>query len=795
MVESADPRAGKSALDAQWRLVMIGDPLDPMMIEGPMDEGLPPLDTEAPTPEGEKVMERERPEPTPQRKALVTSLSAMVSNAKKHWDKDFKRMEADQRFAAGEQWREERKAELFNDDADDRYVANITLRHIQTRVATLYAKNPKAICRVRPKLLATVWDGNMQSLKQAEAVMQQAQQAQQMMQMMGMAVMSGQPMPGQQPGAPTPEGAPGMPMGLPMMPPQMPDPVALQEAQAVIEDAKQVQQELLMRKKIARTLELLYDYELSEQPAPFKDMMKLVIRRACTSGVGWIRLGFQRVMGKNPDTGLRIADMQQRLATLERISADIADNELQPDSAEAEQLSLLLEDLKKDAEIIVREGLLFSYPKPTAIIPDPRVIELRNFTGGDWCAEEFIMTPNEVKETYGIDVGTNYTAYQRLDSTTDYERARQMWERRGDGEGLSEGDASSVVVWEVWNKKDGLVYTICDGYPDFLREPESPAEYTDRFWPWFLVALNETEGRVYPPSDVQLIKPMQMELNRSRQGLREHRLANRPKLVYAEGLLSPDDLDALRTHPVNALISIAGLQPGQDVKTVLQPLQGSPLDPNLYEVNPVFQDLMRSVGTQEANLGGTAGNTATETAVAQSSQSTSLGLSLDSIDTTLTQIARAAGQILLLNVSEDIVKEVVGPGAMWPQLTKAEVAKDLMLEIEAGSSGRPNQQMELMAFEKLAPILMQIPGISPLSLAKEAIKRLDDKIDIETMIAEGLPSISSLNAAKPVGVPGSAAPEPSQQGPQGANNAPKPPPASPSAPAPKAPTPPSGPGM
>jgi hypothetical protein len=103
--------------------------------------------------------------------------------------------------------------------------------------------------------------------------------------------------------------------------------------------------------------------------------------------------------------------------------------------------------------------------------------------------------------------------------------------------------------------------------------------------------------------------------------------------------------------------------------------------------------------------------------------------------------------------------------------------------------------MELMAFEKLAPILMQIPGISPLSLAKEAIKRLDDKIDIETMIAEGLPSISSLNAAKPVGVPGSAAPEPSQQGPQGANNAPKPPPASPSAPAPKAPTPPSGPGM
>jgi hypothetical protein len=258
-------------------------------------------------------------------------------------------------------------------------------------------------------------------------------------------------------------------------------------------------------------------------------------------------------------------------------------------------------------------------------------------------------------------------------------------------------------------------------------------------------------------------------------------------MVYAEGLLSEDDLDALRNHPINALISVSGLQPGTDVKTVLQPLSGAPLDPNLYEVNPIFQDMLRSVGDQEANLGGTSGQTATETNIAQSSRASALGSAIDDIDETLTAIARAAGQILLLNVSEETVKSIVGPGAMWPTLTKAEVAKDLMLEIEAGSSGRPNQAQELQNYERLAPILMQLPGINPVAMAKEAIKRLDDRIDVDTLIAEGLPSIQSMNGGggmPQMGAPGPAGP-PQAQGPQGANNAPGTPPPSPSSPSPK----------
>ena len=787
---------------------MGGDP--DFMMEGPM-EGLDPmepqeeeLDASGPTLEGEKVLERERPEPTPQRKALVDSLQKMVKEGKTAWKRAFRQMEDDQKFCAGDQWPSETKADAFNDAYDDRYVANITLRHVQQRVASLYCKNPKAVSRRRQKLLSTVWDGTMQGLMKAQQTVQQAAAAQQFQQMMmmnmGASMMTGSPMlpmPGMQPpGAPPAGGLPGAgmpPMGMPAPPPQMPDPIELDQAQAVINDAQQAKAQVDQMNKISRTLELLYEYELSEQQQPFKSMMKMVIRRACTSGVGWIRVGFQRVMGKNPDYDGRVADIQQRLSTLERISADMADEEIYSDEAEAEQLKLLLEDMKNDQEIVVREGLLFSYPKSTAIIPDPRCVQLRDFLGCDWVAEEFCLTTNEIKETYDIDVGKNYTAYDRLDSGSDYERYRAIFDNKygaSSEDRVSSGDSQHALVWEVYNKKDGLVYTLCDGYPDFLREPASPEFYTDRFWPWFLVAFNETDGKVYPPSDVSLMRPMQLELNRSRQGLREHRFANRPKMVYSEGLLSEEDLEALRSHPVNALIAISGLQPQQSVDQVLQPVKGVPLDPNLYEVNPVFQDMLRAVGDQEANLGGSSGQSATEANVAQSSRATAMGSAVDDIDETLSSMAKASGQILLLNVSEQTVKEIVGPGAIWPTLTKAEVAKDLFLEIEAGSSGRPNQAQELQNFERLAPIMMQIPGINPAFMAREAIKRLDDKIDLEAAVMEGVPSIISQNGAKGPAAPTGPGGSPEGQGPAGANNAPGVPTPRPEAPAPKPPGPP-----
>jgi hypothetical protein len=760
----------------------------------------------------EKIVDREPPEPDEKRKELVEKWASRVRKAKTKWESVFKKMVRDQKFCAGRQWPEETKADAFNDAFNDRYIANITLRHVKQRVAAVYAKNPRVAAKVRPRLLATVWDGTMQGLQDAQKVVQQAQIAQEAQQKLALGVgvgiaaaRSGIPLQAMVGGAPPgPPGAPGEapappsngggPGGLMSMlqpqpgqppifpPPPSPPPDELQQAQAVIQDAQNVKQQFTQLQRIAKTLEILFQYEISQQQQSFKSRMKLAVRRAATSGVGWVRVGFQRVMAPNPDQDAQLGDSRTMLETIQRIAADIADGKITVDSPEAEQLRLVTQALGQTQEIVVREGLTFSWPKSTALIPDENCVALRDFLGCNWTAEEYCLTPEEIQETYGVDVGKKYTAYNKTDAGTDFASASAR--NPFDTTGVAE-DQSRALVWEIFNKDDGLVYVVCDGYPDFLREPAEPEFYTDRFWPWFLIAFNETDGEVWPQSDVSLIRPMQLELNRSRQGLREHRFANRPKIGYADGTLSEEDLEALRNPPMMALLGLTGLQPGQKIDDLLQGIKGVPIDPNLYESNEIFQDMLRVAGDQQADLGPTSGATATETNIAAQARATSTGSEIDDVDDTLSSLAQSAGQILLLNVGEETVKKIVGPGAIWPQLTKGEVAQQLYLDIEAGSSGRPDQAKELQNFERLAPIMMQIPGISPNFLAKEAINRLDDNIDLEDAIADGQPSILSMNGVQPgasQGAPGSPSPE--AQGPQGQANAPAPPSPQSSAPTP-----------
>jgi hypothetical protein len=683
-----------------------------------------------------EVDEAAIPEP---RKALVTQISAEIRADKKHWEKPFKRMREDQNFAFGFQWNQ--------DPNDDRYVANLVLRHIQQRVAALYAKNPKAVAQRRKRLEAVVWDGSMEQVMQSVQTLQMATQAGQMGMM---------PAPGQAEEA--------------------------QKAMQILQDAQAATERKEMIDKFAKTLELLYDYNLDEQNHPFKVMMKLTVRRAITTAVAYVKLGFQRVLEPRPDIEAQIADSTQQLATMERLSAKLGDGYIDnPEtSPDTEQLRLSLQAVQGQKDMVVREGLVLDYPLSTSIIPHRRCQSLREFVGCEWVTQEYYLTPDEVEEIYGVCVTSAYKHYRKSDTSgadAVYEEVSATL--RGDRSDDPD-DCALCLVWEQYNRKTGLVYVLCEGYPDFLREPAKPETAIERFYPWFALVLNEADHptEVYPPSDARLMRAQQKEYNRLREGLREHRIANRPLTYAAAGTLSDDDKETLQNRPANAVVEIDGLQPGQKVEDVLQAAKPPGVDPNLYEVNSAFEDIFRVVGGQEATLGGTSGSTATEAGIAESSTSLAMQSSVDDLDGMLTQLARAAGQILMAEVSEDIVKQVIGPGAVWPEMSREDIAKEVFLEIEAGSTGRPNQAQEIQNFERLAPLLFQIPGISPKKMAQEGLKRLDDRLEIEDVYDQNLPSITAMGAqagAPPGGATQNSGPNaPASQGAQGGNNSPQP---------------------
>lgn len=695
------------------------------------DETMMVEDTGPVEPTGTEKTETKIPRGEPQisesRKRLVKQWIATVQADKAHWKTAFDQMRSDQDFCLGKQW--------SNDWKDDRYVANITLRHVQQRVAALYAKNPKVVARRKEKLLSSTWDGTMGSVMLA---MQQIQQA----------ALSGDA-----------QSAMG-PMQI------------LTDAQQAVEYKDQMD-------RFGKTLEMLYQHEVDEQVHPFKTMMKLVVRRAVTTGVGYVRVGFQRIMEPRPDKEARIADATQRLSHLEAMLADFADGKITDEqAAEKESLRLQLQALQAETDVLVREGLIFDYPDSMSIIPDKKTRQLREFLGADHVTQEYVLDPQEIKEIYGVDVGDSFTSYRA--GTTEDPTVSPTVTVDDQHPDTGEPGKQVCLVWDTYDRKTGLIYTTCDGYADFLREPAPPEVWTERFYPWFPLVLNECDhpSRIYPPSDVYLLRHSQMEYNRLREGLREHRISNRPAVLAASGTLSEDDVDKLVTRPANAIIELSGLQPGQSVDTVLQAMKNPGVDPNLYEVNGIFEDVLRTVGVQEANLGAVSGGTATESSIAESSRQSSLASAVDDLDEMLTHIARTSGQILLGEMSAETVTEVVGPGAVWPELSRDQMAKELFLQVEAGSTGKPNQAQEIQNFERLAPILMQVPGITPEMMAKEAIRRLDDRLELDDVYDQNMLSIQAMNQSAGRGpTPGAGTgPEtdPNAQGSEGQNNAPQP---------------------
>ena len=174
------------------------------------------------------------------------------------------------------------------------------------------------------------------------------------------------------------------------------------------------------------------------------------------------------------------------------------------------------------------------------------------------------------------------------------------------------------------------------------------------------------------------------------------------------------------------------------------------------------------VGSQEATFGATAGATATESGIAESSRVASVDSSVDELDAFLSRVARSAGQVLLREMSQEQVIKIAGDGALWPQMTLEDIAAELYLEIEAGSSGKPNQVQEIRNWKEMLPFLIQMPGIDPVELGRESLRRLDDKLDLTRLIKPDAMAIVAMNRMSGATPAPGAMPE--DQGGAGADN-------------------------
>lgn len=679
-----------------------------------------------------------QPLPSPSELNLVKDILKRIRADKRHHDKAFRQMRDDMFIA---------RHGHAKGYPVDYYKANITGRHIKQKTASLYAKNPKAVARRRETIDFQVWDEKPQSLQMAFQTVMQAQQ-----------LMAANPM--ADPDA---------------IPPEMMQ--AFEMARQTVADFQQGTERRQTIQKIGKTLEILFAQALREQkPLDFKTGMKQLVRRACTTGVGYVELGFQRETGPKPELTQALGDFRTRLAHLKSLTERIADNDnpIDPDDPEIAELEKAIAALQAEPEIVLREGLIIDFPQSTKVIPDRLTRQLTGFVGARWVTLEYLFTPDQVQEIFDVEIGKGFNGYTYSGQRPEEGSYAQVvedtdpdLEKVGKGEGL-------VCVWKHFDKTSGLVYYVADGYDRFLREPANPDVFVEDFWPVYALTFNavESEDELFPPSDVRLMYDMQQEYNKSRQGKREHRQAARPRWTYSNGAIDKEDMINLATADAFTNTGL-NLPPNQKLSDMLDVVPVPGVDPNLYDTGEIFSDVQLVVGTNESQFGGLARATATESAIAANASASSDGSSIDDLDAFLTAVARAAGQVLLREMSEETVMRVAGPGAVWPPMTLADIADELFLEVEAGSTGKPNQAVEIQNWTQMLPFLIQMQGIDPIWLARESIRRLDDRLDLTEAISEGTPSMMAANHMAQVST-GDPATDPNAQGGEGAANAERP---------------------
>lgn len=457
---------------------------------------------------------------------------------------------------------------------------------------------------------------------------------------------------------------------------------------------------------------------------------KSAVRAAITCTTGWVKVLYQREKGREPIVRNNINDIQDNIARIERLREEVADDST---DHEAELVSLRQQEqaLTSQPEVVLSEGMVVDHvPTEDIIILDASVRDIDEAPQSSAIAHRIKMTGAAFKNRFKV-------------------KPPSKGVEEPQGEGNVDDDDKIVIVYEVWSKDDNTVYTLCKGENRWIQPPYQPPKLGDRWYPFFALQLRRVDGVLYPLSLVELLIELQDEYNTRHTRASEHRRKNLPvRVVNKSSGITDQEIDAVNNRKIGTDVIGLTADPNVPLANQLASLPEIPFNPAMYDVSDVMRDMEMVAGVQDASRGAiNKAKTATEAEImAQGMQSRSSEV-IDTVEEWLTDIAKYAAHLLMLELTADQVKERLGQSAMWPELTAREQLKLLGITIRSGSTARPNKMRERDQWIQLMPMMQEalqksaeLEQMNPklaraiLKILQETLNRFDEKLDIKQFL-------------------------------------------------------------
>lgn len=508
---------------------------------------------------------------------------------------------------------------------------------------------------------------------------------------------------------------------------------------------------LPMTRQFSRTLEVVLNKALGD--SGLKRAMLGVVRSVQTSRVGWVKMSYQREYQTDPIILNRLEDAQDQMSALSANMSTLMDeqgysqDELTVKEMELEQT---IASMEKQVSVLKSEGLVLDNIAVEDIRIDPDIDCIDNYKRASWIAQRTWMDKEAVKEQFGV-------SKKELEKLTSYIRSgsgrpeiggtARTWSTDQDAESL-------IAVWELWDKGTGTVYWWAEGGRDFLRDPWQPEKVGQRFFPFFGIGFNYVDGREWPMSDVELLMKLQDEYDLSRTQEAKHRELTKPMFIADRARVSRQDVSSFSVGEIGEILLIdAG---GQPVNQVFTPAQHPPMIPTVYDVTRVRGDMEWVSGLGDAQRGSVGrAKTATEASIQQEGLSSRVDSRRDMLEDFISEIAVYGTEIILQEMPMELIQRYAGQTAFWPadQMSKDQIFSMTEIKIRAGSTGKPNKQMDMEKWGGILPeikevmeraIMMQEEMMIPITmnpwikLLSETMRKADEAFDVMEMFPEEL---------------------------------------------------------
>jgi len=441
-----------------------------------------------------------------------------------------------------------------------------------------------------------------------------------------------------------------------------------------------------------------------------KEEVKLGILDAMLFGHGWNKTGYQT------DIIMMGDDQAAKETTISRFIKSMGfGSKVDPEKQAAE-----------DFAIEPNERILDESPWTKRTSPFDMFVPAfsKRFDELAWITERIIRPVIDVK------ANPNYKNTDKLVANTS---VRELLEARGQegsqshiGSEGNDPDMEFVTLYEIWDSRTNMVYTIAEDFNEALETKENPYGFLDSRHPYSMLRFNEVPDEFYPQDDISPWVAQQQELNSLRTQMNRHRKRFNRRYVVKEGDFSEDDMENLRSGEDGTIAETTG----ESARDALVPVQDAGLSNDVYAVEArVRDDITNISGITDFQRGSVqqGAKTATEAAIVESQSRFRTDERIDIVSSFALKIIKNIAMMSQKFTDQEQVGEIMGDKQIfWIPLDDDDsIKRELLYDIRFGSTTPENRDVAKQQFMELYQMVSMDPIFDPIKPRLELLRKFD----------------------------------------------------------------------